>query len=76
MPAAMDIKPNFDVEMDLIGWYNTENQSGGQNFKLQKTNKTGVYVDDREVMKYYVRNEETNKWLFAYDPQYEWRISV
>ena len=69
MPAASDIKPNFDVEMDLIGWYNTENQTGGQNMKLKKTNKTGVYEDDREVMKYYKKNDQ-DKWLFAYNPQY------
>ena len=69
MPAAGDIKPNFDVEMDLIGWYNTENQSGGQNMWLKKTNESDVYEDDREVMKYYKKNDQ-NKWLFAYDPQY------
>ena len=70
VPAAGDIKPNFDVEMNLIGWYNTKDQSGGQNTWLKKpTNHSDEYLDDREVMKYYKQNDNGN-WLFAYDPQY------
>ena len=68
-PEAFDIKPNFDVEMDLIGWYDTKDQSGGQNSWLKKTgNATSGYIDDRNVQKYYKKSN--GKWLFAFNPKY------
>lgn len=65
-PEVGDISPNFDVDMDLIGWYDTKDQSGGQNTWLKKT---GANKDDREVQKYYKR--KNGDWLFAFDVKYE-----
>ena len=65
-PKVGDISPNFDVDMDLIGWYDTKDQSGGQNTWLKKT---GANKDDRKVQKYY--KKKNGEWLFAFDVKYE-----
>ena len=61
-PKVYDIQPNFDVDMDLLGWYDTENKSGGQNMWLRRTGE-----DDRKLQKYY---NHTDGWLFAFEPKY------
>ena len=66
-PNAFKIQPNFDMDMDLMGWYNTGDQSGGQNTKLKKK-ANGTYEDDRKVHKYY--EKQNGKWLFAFEPEY------
>ena len=61
-PKVYDIQPNFDVDMDLLGWYDTKNKSGGQNMWLRRTGK-----DDRKLQKYY---DHKDGWLFAFEPKY------
>ena len=62
-PKVGDITPNFDVDMDLIGWYDTADQSGGQNTWIKKNG-----TDDRKVQKYY--KKKGGDWLFAFDVKY------
>ena len=64
-PKAFDIKPEFDVDMNLIGWYQTKDMSGGQNTWLKRT--SSGYIDDRKVQKYYDSGKD---WLFAFRPKY------
>ena len=57
-------KPNFDVDMDLLGYYKTDDQTGGQNTWLKKNGS-----DDRVLQKYYSRNS-TGEFLYAFRPEY------
>jgi len=58
--------------MDLIGWYNSGDQSGGNLRELvldgEDVNGAPIYTDEREVHKYY--KKKANKWLNAFEPQY------
>ena len=67
-------KQNFDINMNLIGWYDTQDASGGQNLKLKKddsncTDDSCTYTDHRTVQKYYTKKD--GNWLFAFQPKYE-----
>ena len=60
------------MEMDLIGRYDTQDQSGG-NLKVLKfvgedENKQPIYEDDRPVLKYYKKHD--GKFLTAFEPGY------
>ena len=52
--------------MDLLGWYDNKNNSGGQNTWLKKTEDG--HEDDRKRQKYY---DDKNGWLFAFAPKYQ-----
>jgi len=54
------IKPEYDMEMNLMGYYKTDDNSGGSNQKTEHklvwttdSNGKRIYRDDRPVMKYY-----------------------
>ena len=65
-------KQDFDVDMDLIGWYDTRDASGGQNLQLKKSDPnctdSCTYTDDRTPQKYYTKKD--GSWLFAFKPKY------
>ena len=63
-----DIKPNYDVDMDLLGYYASADQTGGQNTWLKK-NGNDNFTDDRQVQKYYKSNQ-SGAYLYAFTPQY------
>ena len=53
----MNIKPNFDVDMDKIGWYDSNDKTGGNIKELvylgrNKQNQP-LYKDERKIKKYY-----------------------
>ena len=52
--------------MDLLGYYATENQTGGQNTWLKKNGDK--FKDDRKVQKYY--KKKGTDFLYAFKPQY------
>ena len=60
--------------MNTIGYYDTQDQTGGQSFRL--TWKDGKLVDDRPVQKYYKENKSATlsssrkNFLFAFAPLY------
>ena len=53
--------------MDLLGFYDSKDQTGGQNTWLKKNGDT--FTDDREVQKYYKTNQ-SGAYLYAFTPQY------
>ena len=65
-------KQDFDVDMNLLGWYDTQDESGGQNLQLKKNDPnctdSCTYTDDRTVQKYYQKKD--GNWLFAFAPKY------
>ena len=65
-------KQDFDVDMNLLGWYDTQDESGGQNLQLKKSDPNCTdscsYTDDRTVQKYYKKKD--GNWLFAFAPKY------
>lgn len=67
-----DIKPNYDLEMDLLGWYETNDQTGGQNTRLT-INSDNEVVDDRRKMPYY--RKTNGNYKRAFEPVY-WDILV
>ena len=68
----MSIKPNFDMEMNLLGWYDSRDNSGGtlQELLVKGTKPNGefVYEDDRPLQKYY--RQHKGKYLTAFKPEY------
>jgi hypothetical protein len=65
-PDPSEIKPNYDVDMDLLGFYATNDQTGGQNTWLKKNGDN--FNDDRKVQKYY--KKKSGAFLYAFKPQY------
>ena len=57
-------KPNFDVDMGLLGYYKTDDDTGGQNTWLKKDG-----TDDRVLQKYYSTNS-SGDFLYAFTPIY------
>ena len=53
--------------MNLLGYYDTKDNTGGQNTWLLKNGD-----DDREVQKYY--KAENNDFLYAFTPQYNLQV--
>ena len=60
--SPYNIKPEYDMEMNLMGYYRTNDNSGGSNqnseHKLVWTTETDsegkrIYRDGRPIMKYY-----------------------
>merc|ERR1712228_160190 len=58
--SPYDIKPNYDIEMSLLGWYKTTDESGGGSHQDVREltvdrlkNGKPVYRDEREVQRYY-----------------------
>ena len=58
--SPYNIKPEYDMQMNLMGYYRTNDNSGGSNQKTEHklvwtTDSEGrrIYRDDRPVMKYY-----------------------
>ena len=53
--------------MDLLGFYDSKDQTGGQNTWLKK-NGNNNFNDDRKVQKYY--KKKAGEFLYAFKPQY------
>ena len=58
--------------MDLVGWYDSDDQSGGNVKELVvesfEEDGTAVYSDERTPKKYYTTHND--KWLTAFEPKY------
>jgi len=67
-----DIRPNYDLEMDLLGWFDSQDQSGGNMkelvFEGTDNDDNPIYSDNRRKQKYYRKN--SGKWLNAFEPEY------
>lgn len=75
-PAAMDIAPNFDLEMNLMGWLKSEDNTGGGSHSSvqelvvdEQKNGSVVYKDERKLQKYYESNSN-GEYLYKFSPQY------
>ena len=62
--------------MDLIGWYNSNDESGGGSHQDVREliveryeNGAPVYRDDRPVHRYY-KPDNNGAYLYKFDPQY------
>ena len=59
-----------------MGWYDTNDNSGGQNFELRfdglDDEGNAKYTDERKKRKYYETSENGTEegYLFGYQPQY------
>ena len=62
----IQFQPTYDLDMTLLGYYEVNDMSGGQNFRLDVEN--GKLVDRREVRKYY--KKQNGKYLTAFKPVY------
>ena len=68
-----NIKPNFDVDMNLLGYYDEPNR-GGDLKELtylgdDPVTKEPIYRDDRPVRKYY-QADKNKKFLNAFVPEF------
>ena len=65
-------QPNYDLEMDLLGWYDTKDKSGGslKELVVEGTDERGEYSysDERKVQKYYIT--KNGHYPTAFKPQY------
>ena len=65
-------QPTYDLDQNLMGYYETNDQTGGQNTRLSvtgfKSNGKPIHKDERPLMKYY---KKTNgQYLKAFAPLY------
>jgi len=60
------------MDMNLIGWYDTNDNSGGQIIELRFDGNdefgNPIYFDDRKVQKYYQKTD--GEFLRAFTPEY------
>lgn len=69
-PGPYKIQPNYDLDNSLLGIYDVNDQTGGQNTKLKCANeKCTKFVDDRQKRKYYNTDADGN-YLFAFEPNF------
>ena len=63
----LDIGPDFDVNMDLLGWFKP-----GQKLQLEivgkEANGQNIYKDHRQIQRYYKKHD--GKFLNAFEPLY------
>ena len=67
------IQPNFDVDMNLIGYYDTRDNRGGDLKELtylgDDENGNPIYEDNRQLRKYY-KKAENGEFLNRFKPEY------
>jgi len=62
-------QPNYDVEMDLLGWLEDEKLELLYHGNDAKGNP--IYTDDRELKKYYKKDKSTGKYVHkSFTPLY------